>query len=266
MLNWRLLHGRHLQEIRIMKFSAIAAVCLFAATAFAQRGTSPAKPAGEAAAVQAMLQAQTPDDQIRAADELITKYSTTTYKAYALLTEANAYEQKGDHARCIEFCQKALAADPKDFDAEIVMANVIAGQIRDSDSDKADKLARVQKAAQEALNTIKTAPKPGLFQMTDAQWTNMKNYSAMQAWQALGIAAEADKKTDEAVADYEKGLALSPDAGLMLRAGRALEALQKYDAAIGWFDKASASPDADQQFKEVAGRDKARVTAKKAAQ
>jgi tetratricopeptide (TPR) repeat protein len=71
---------------------------------------------------------------------------------------------------------------------------------------------------------------------------------------------------DEAVADYEKGIALTPDAGLMLRAGRTLEAKQKYDAAISWYDKAIASPDADQQFKDIAGKDKARAAAKKANQ
>jgi tetratricopeptide (TPR) repeat protein len=231
---------------------------------FAQKDPSPAMT--ETAALQAMLQAQTSNDRIRTAEELITKYPNTTYKAYALLTEANAYEQKGDHARCIDYCQRALAVDPKDFDAEILMANVIASQTSDIDPDKADKLARVEKAAKEALALIKTAPKSNLFRMTDAEWTRTKNYSAMQAWQALGIAAEVDKKMDEAVADYEKGLALIPDAGLMLRAGRALEASQKYDDAIRWFDKVIASPDADPQFKDIAGKDKARAAAKKAAQ
>jgi hypothetical protein len=52
----------------------------------------------------------------------------------------------------------------------------------------------------------------------------------------------------------------------MLRAGRTLEAKQKYDAAISWYDKAIASPDADQQFKDIAGKDKARAAAKKANQ
>jgi tetratricopeptide (TPR) repeat protein len=249
-----------------MKCLAIAAMYLFAATAFAQKSSTPAKPSGEAAAVQAMLQAQMPDDQIKAAEELITKFPATTYKAYALLTEANAWEAKGDHAKCVDLCQRALAADPKDFDAEILMANVLAGQIVSTDPDKAAKLARAEKAAKDALNVIKTAPKPGLFQMSDADWTRMRNYSSMQAWQALGIVAETEDKMDEAVADYEKGIALTPDAGLMLRAGRTLEAKQKYDAAISWYDKAIASPDADQQFKDIAGKDKARAAAKKANQ
>jgi tetratricopeptide (TPR) repeat protein len=246
-----------------MKRLAMAAICLCAATA-ASAQDNPAKSAAEAAAVQAMLQAQTPDDQIRTADELIAKYSSTNYKAYALFTAAGAWEQKGDHAKAIADCEKALAADPKDFDAAILMANVIASNVTDGDADKADKLARAEKAAKQALDVIKTAPKPRLFQMTDAEWTSMKNSSASQAWQVLAMAATVEKKADEAIADYEKSLALTPDAGLMVRAGRALEAFQKYDDALGWFDKAIASPDADAQLKDVAAKDKTRVMAEKA--
>jgi tetratricopeptide (TPR) repeat protein len=243
---------------------AIAASCMCAATAaFAQDNTNPAKSAAEAAAVQTMLQAQTPDAQIKAADELIAKYSSTNYKAYALVTAAGAYEQKGDHAKAIAYCEKALAADPKDFDAEILMANVIAGNTSDSDPDKADKMARVDKAAKHALEAIKTAPKSRLFQMTDSEWTSMKNSAASQAWQVLAMAATIEKKPDEAIADYQKGLALTPDPGLMVRVGRALEGFQKYDDALGWFDKAIASPDADAQLKDVAAKDKTRVSAEK---
>jgi tetratricopeptide (TPR) repeat protein len=247
-----------------MKYLALAAICLGAATAAFAQDNNPSKSGAEAAAVQAMLQAQTPDDQIKRADELISKYPGTNYKAYALFTEAGAWEQKGDHAKAIAYCEKALAADPKDFDAEILMANVIASNTTDGDPDKADKLARAEKAAKHALDAIKTAPKPHLFQMTDAEWTNMKNSATSQAWQVLAMAATMEKKADEAIADYEKGLALTPDPGLMIRAGRALEAFQKYDDALGWFDKAIASPEADAQLKYVAAKDKVRVAAEKA--
>jgi tetratricopeptide (TPR) repeat protein len=248
-------------------FISLTLTCWFGlAAASAQTGTAAKPSLTEAAALQAMLGAQVPDDQIRTAEELLTGYPNTTYKAYARLTEANAYEAKNDHARAISYCEQALTADSKDFDAEVLIANIIAGEIRDTDPDKADKLARVDKAAQEALALIKTAPKTALFQMTNDQWNSKKNYSAMQAWQALGMAATAEQKTDEAIADYEKGLALSPDPGLMLRLGRTLEMSQKYDEAIDWFDKAITSPNVDQAFKEIALSDKARATAAKARQ
>ncbi len=244
-----------------MKRLAITGICLITATAaIAQKKPSKA----EGAAVNAMLQAQSPDDQIKAADALITKFADTSFKSFALSTEADAYEAKGDHTKAIVYCEQALAADPKNFDAEILMANVIAAQTKDTDLDKADKLKNPEKFAREALEVIPTVPKPVLFQMTDDAWALQKNSASARAWQALGLIATVQKKPDEAIANYEKGLALVPDPILMVRVARALEAEKKYDDAIGWLDKATASTTASAQIKDIAAKDKARMTAEKA--
>ena len=253
-----------------MKRLAITGICLIgictlaATSAIAQKARKPgpqSKP--EAAAVTAMLQAQTPDDQIRTADELITKFSNTDFKSFALATEADAYEGKGNHEKAIVYCEQALAADPKNFDAEILMANVIAASTKDTDLDKADKLANAAKFAKEALDTIPTVPKPVLFQMTDDAWTTQKNAASARAWQAMGLVATVQKKPDEAIDAYEKGLALVPDPILMVRVARALEAQKKYDDAITWLDKAAASPTASAQIKDISAKDKVRITNEK---
>jgi len=250
-----------------MKRLAISGICLLVATAaFAQKPAKPVSPTkskAEAAVVKAMLEAQSPDDQIRTADELITKFSNTLYKSFALFTEADAYEAKNDHAKAIVFCEQALAADPKNFDAEILDANITAAQTKDTDLDKAEKLASADKMAREALATIPTVTKPELFALTDANWEKMKAQSGSRAWQALGLVATVQKKPDESIADYEKGLALDPNPILMLRVGRALEAQKKYDEAIEWMDKVVASPDSSAQVKDIATKDKARVTGEK---
>jgi tetratricopeptide (TPR) repeat protein len=252
-----------------MKRLAITGICLIAATtAFAQqakKAVSPTKSKAEATAVKAMLdaQAQSPDDQIRTADELITKFSNTLYKSFALFLEADGYEAKGDHAKAIVYCEQALAADPKNFDAEILDANITASTTKATDLDKAEKLASSEKMAKEALATISTVEKPTLFALSDAQWDKMKNQSASKGWQALGLVASVQKKPDESIDDYEKGLALNPDPILMLRVGRALEDQKKYDQALEWMDKAIASPDASAQVKDIATRDKTRITAEK---
>jgi tetratricopeptide (TPR) repeat protein len=72
------------------------------------------------------------------------------------------------------------------------------------------------------------------------------------------------KKPDDAIADFEKALALNPDPVLMLRAGRALLVAKKYDDAIGWFEKAEAAPDSTAQIKSIATADKARASVLKA--
>ena len=246
-----------------MKRLAITGMCLLAATAaFAQKKPGPRSKA-EGAAVNAMLQAQTPDDQIRTADALITKYSDTVFKSFALGIEADAYEAKNDHTKAIVFCEQALAADPKNFDAEILMANIIAAQTKDTDLDKADKLQNAAKFAKGALDMIPTVPKPVLFQMTDDQWAKQRDAASSRAWQAMGLIATVQKKPGEAIDDYEKGLALVPDPVLMVRVARAMEVEKKYDDAIGWLDKAIASPDGSAQIKEIATKDKARMTAEK---
>ncbi|HWE49703.1 MAG TPA: hypothetical protein VG273_07945 [Bryobacteraceae bacterium] len=252
----------------MMKRLAITGLCLIAATAaFAQqqqmKKKSPTQSKAEAAAVKAMLEAQTPDDQIRTADELITKFSNTLYKSFALFTEADAYEAKNDHTKSIVFCEQALQADPKNFDAETLLANIIASTTRDTDLDKAEKLSRAEKSAKDALDVIPNAPKPDLFQLTDDQWAKMKNQASARAWQALGLVASVQKKADDSIADYEKGLALDPNPILMLRVGRAYEAQKKYDQALEWMDKCIAAPDASAQIKDIATKDKARVTAEK---
>jgi tetratricopeptide (TPR) repeat protein len=117
--------------------------------------------------------------------------------------------------------------------------------------------------ARQALELVPTVPKPDLFQLTDAQWDKMKNQSASRAWQALGLVATVQKKPDESIADYEKGLALDPNPVLMLRVGRALEAQKKYDEALAWMDKVIASADASAQIKDIATKDKTRVTNEK---
>jgi tetratricopeptide (TPR) repeat protein len=260
--------------------SAIAVLCLFTIPAHAAKrgnqgeadrvyqvreGPGP-KSKAEVAAVEALLKAQNQpaDDRIRAAEALMTKFPKTDFKSFALYIEADAWEEKGDHAKAIVYSEQSLAADSHNFEAEILMANVIAGQTRDTDLDKPEKLANARRFAQESLDMIPGAAKPVLFHVTDDAWAEQKDEAESRAWQALGLAAMVEKKPEEAIADYEKGLARSPDPVLMVRTARALEAAKKYDAAIDWLDKAIASPKASPQIKDVAAKDKARITAEKA--
>ena len=249
-----------------MKYLALFAICLVTASTLSAQAKKPQPPRrskGEIAAINALLTAQTPDDRIKASDELITKFADTDFKPFALYQEANAYELKNNHDKAIVYAEQAIAADPKNYDAMILIANVTAAQTKDTDLDMAEKLSRSEKMANDGLEILKTAQKPTIVTMTDAQWAEAKSSSESLGWQALGTIATVRKKTDEAVADFEKGLALSPDPVLMLRTGRALMQAKKYDEAIGWFDKAAAFPDSSPQIKSIATSDKARATALK---
>jgi tetratricopeptide (TPR) repeat protein len=257
-----------------MRRLAILTICsLAAAAAFAQAppanaptapkkvvktGPGPKTPA-EQQAVQALLQAQMPDDVIKAADELVTKFPSTDFKAFALEREGEAYQQKNDNAKAIVYGEQALEADPMNFDADNLLANVLAATTRDTDLDKEEKLAKADKYSHDALTTLE-GPKPWMY--GDAQWPLVKAAAASQAYQALGNAALVRKKTDEAVADFQKGIDANPDHPdpiLMIRVGRALLTAKKADEAIVWFDKAINAPNVPAQIKSIAQNDKARA-------
>jgi len=254
-----------------MRRSALLTISLLAATAlFAQNAQKKAAGPGpksqpELQAVQAMLQAQTPDDKIKAVDELVTKFANTDFKSFALQQEAEAYQQKGDSVKAIVYGEQALAADPKSYEPDNLLANVIASSTRDTDLDKEEKLARAEKYANEALEKLKTAEKSPLFNLTEEQWTKVKAGGTAQAYQALGTIALVRKKNDEAIADFQKGVDASPDPVLMIRTGRALLAAKKPDDAITWFDKAMSAPEANAQIKSIAQSDKSRAMQAKGA-
>jgi len=254
-----------------MRRLAILTVCsLVAAAAFAQAPPSNApsapkkvvktgpgpKTKEEQQAVQALLQAQMPDDVIKAAEDLVTRFPSTDFKAFALEREGEAYQTKGDNAKAIVYGEQALAADPMNFDADNLLANVLAITTRDTDLDKDEKLAKADKYSHDALTTL-DGPRPWMY--GDAQWPQVKAAAISQAYQALGNAALVRKKVDEAVADFQKGIDALPDPILLIRVGRALLSAKRADEAIVWFDKAINTPNVAPNIKSIAENDKKRA-------
>ena len=54
---------------------------------------------------------------IAAAENLITKFADTDFKEIALYIEADAYQQKGDPDKAQIYAERALEANPKNFQA-----------------------------------------------------------------------------------------------------------------------------------------------------
>jgi tetratricopeptide (TPR) repeat protein len=261
-----------------MKLRTLLTTCLLgalAASGAALAQAPPAKPAvstknafgpkspAEAQAINAVIQAQTqpPDEMIKAVDALLGKFADTVYKSFALELESEAYQHKGDNAKAIVYGEQALQADPKNFDADNVLANVTAATTRDTDLDKEEKLTKADKYAHDAIDTLEKDGKPPLMaNQNDEQWTKTKNGAESLAYQALGTVALTRKKTDEAIEDFKKGIELNPDPVLMLRAGRALMAAKKFDEAIAYDQKVLDLPGAPDQIKNIAKADKERAT------
>jgi tetratricopeptide (TPR) repeat protein len=236
------------------------AVAIAVVSAFGQTKQMKPKSKGEETAIRAMLSAQDPDSRIKAADDLITKYSDTDYKAYALYIEADSYSQKNDPDKAIVYGEQALEADPHNYQAAVLVSKMYAAITHANDLDRADKIAKMEKYGHQALDDLATAQKPNAS-LPDDQWMQAKNDEMGQAYLALGIAAAYSGKTDDANADFQKVADMDSDPTDLIRAGRALLDAKKPDAAIQWFDKAANAPNAPAQIKQIAQNDKARAQA-----
>jgi tetratricopeptide (TPR) repeat protein len=248
-----------------MRRYAILATVLFATAiaALAQQaapGGKQMKPKskGEEAAIRALLSAPDLDGRIKAADELITKFADTEFKAFALYTEADAYAQKGDSEKAIVYAEQTLVADPKNYQAQVLLAKMYAQSVKPTDLDKQEKLTKAAKYGNDALASIATAEKPNP-QLTDAQWTEMKNDFMGQAHFALGVSAAYANKADEVTEHFNKVAELDADPVDLIRAGRVMLDLKKPAAAVPWFEKALAAKDLQPQVKQIAESDLARA-------
>ena len=237
-------------------FKALLAAALGACLLPAQTANpKPPQPKGpkEVEAIQAMFQAQDPDSRIAAANNLITKFADTEFKATAFYIAAFSCQQKGDMDNVIIYAEKALEADPKFFGAQIMIAQALALRTKEFDLDKEEKLGRSEKMAKAALDLIGSAPKPRP-DIPDEQWEAAKKDFGAQAHEALGLAALVRKKYD--VCTDELNLAVTganqPDPSTMVRLANCQMQTKKYDEAIAMLDKALADPNAAPQVKSAA--------------
>jgi tetratricopeptide (TPR) repeat protein len=218
----------------------------------------------ELEALKAMFGAQTPDARIAAAENVLTKFKDSDYKAVALYFEAASYKEKGDYEHTVVFGERTLEVDPKHYQAMLMLAGVIAQHTKEFDLDREDKLAQVDKYAKTALELLKDAPKPNPS-LTDDQWTAAKKDFTADAHAALGMGAIARKKYDVAEGEFKTAIEVAerPDPAIMVRLGRAYMEDGKYDDAIAQFDKVMAMQDANVTVRQVAQAERVRAFQKK---
>ena len=239
------------------------AVTFLATMAFAQAPAAgpQAKSQKEVDALMAVQNATTVDQKLAAIDNVLTKFADTQFKPNLLIMAAVLYQQKGDQDKMQVYAERALEANPKSFQAMLMIAQAVASRTREFDLDKADKLAKVDKYAHEALKELETAEKPNP-QLTDEQWAEAKNQLKSQAHEILGTAAMVDKKYDQAVTEYKAAVdaeGATPEPVTMVRLAAAENQAGKPDEAIALLDKVMATPNLDARIRSVAQAEKARA-------
>jgi len=239
-----------------MKMKSLIAVLLMAGTlAMGQKVKSKA----EGEAVNAVLTATTPDQRIAAADNLLSKYKDTQFKSIALQMAGEAYGQKGDGPNAIVYGDRAIEADPKNFQALLLVSSQLARMTKEFDLDKDEKLKRATKLANDAVTAISGAEKPNP-QLTDDQWAGIKKDLTSEAHETLGMIATVDKKWGPAITEYKTAIDVSssPAYTAMVRLMSVYNNDKKYDDATALADKliAAGAPD---NLKKIAQEEKMRA-------
>src|SRR5438552_3077065 len=96
---------------------------------FGQKDPQP-KSQKEVDALQAIQKATTPDEQIKAIENVLTTFADTEYKLMLLQTAMQIAEQKNDLALTTTYAERLLEADPKNVYAEVTLASDIATHTR----------------------------------------------------------------------------------------------------------------------------------------
>ena len=232
----------------------VAGVSSLMAQAKAQpKASAPPAPNAEQVALQALGAAQgNPDAVIKAAEDLLTKFADTKYKDVALLMEATAYEQKRDPEKAQVFAERTIEANPKNFQATLMLAELLAQNTRENDLDKEEKLGRSEKYANETIQLVKDAAKPNP-QIPDQQWEDAKKDLTAGAHNALGLAALVRKKYDVAAAEFKTAAdgSVPPEPAYQVREASALQMGGRNDDAVAICDKIMADPQVHPQIRQV---------------
>lgn len=244
-----------------MRFFVVGLLTL-ATLAFGQN----VKSKKEAEAVMAVQNAQTPDQRIAAAEDLVRKFRDTEFKAVVLLIAAQSAQQKGDVVGAMTYAQRTLDADPKNFSAMNVIASQLAQSTREFDLDKDEKLGRATKMATNSIAAINASAKPNQ-QLTEEQWNAIKKDSLSEAHTALGTIAMLNKKWDTAITEFKTAMdvAATPDPSIDLRLGSAYIDAGRFDEGVASLNKVSGAAGTNEQIKKIAQTEIARAEKLKAA-
>lgn len=222
---------------------------------------------GEAEAYNAMVRAAQSGDNdatIKAANDLITNFADTQFKGTALMLEAQAYVSKGDLDRAQVYAEQCMAADPKGFQAPLLIGESIVKQTGEHDLDKDEKLAKAEKDLHLAIDNVKDAPKPNPG-IPDATWDEQKKFVTAEAQADLGRVAMLRKKYTDAIPQLQAAADSDPQPAYFVWLAMSQQQAGKNDDAIATCDKLLAQPNIAPVFKNAATTVKNEATKAKGA-
>jgi tetratricopeptide (TPR) repeat protein len=251
--------------------SGVALGLMLSLAAFAQQQPAQAPANGpkpksqkELQALQKVQAATTPTDRMAAIDNVLENFTDTDYKHILLDMAIQSAQQARDPAKVEFYADRALKDDPKDATAQLAIASATVENTKEYDLDKDQKLAKVEKNANAAIESLKTEASPNP-QLPADQWEQMKKAMTAEAYADLGQAALLQKKYDVAIQHYKTAADQDPEPAILIRLASAYNQAKQPDNASATCDRILAAPNLTPQIKQLAQQVKADAQKLKAA-
>jgi tetratricopeptide (TPR) repeat protein len=205
----------------------------------------------EVKAAQAIQAELDPDRTIQLVQDFEKKYPNSPFLTDLYFFAANAYQQKNDVAKSIEYGEKSLKLQPNNLRSLVLLTSLLPQpqDMQGSDQDKENKLKETETDANKALQLLQTLQKPPAT--TDDQFQKLKANVTSEIHSSLGmvhlqralgnLAGPDPAELGKAEAEYKLAVATSPEANPQdyYRLGEVYERENKVDDAIDAFTKSS---------------------------
>ncbi|MBI2819927.1 MAG: hypothetical protein HYX73_08105 [Acidobacteria bacterium] len=199
-----------------------------------------AKTPEEAAALQAFLAEQNPDQRIRLVEDFLLSYPETELKESAYQAAMQAYQAKNDFEHLLTYGELVLEQNPENITTLLTLAAAISEMTGRNDADRDEKLAAGDQYARQALDVLGRLRKPPGF--PEEQWNEARRESESAAHAARGLMALIREDFVLAELELKEAVALTkkPDTALLYRLGMTYSFQKKYSEALGVLDQAAS--------------------------
>jgi len=198
--------------------------------------------------------------QEKAADDFATKFPDSELRPLLYKSVMHLYQQANDANKMLAMSQKVLTFDADDPEALLGVSQVLAERTRDTDLDKAQRVAEARKDAERSLVTVDTdVPSSGY---PPEQLNAFKGYLRSEAYAILGTLDFNAKAWGDAEGNLRKSIDAfpqQPDPIAVFRLSVALDMQNKYPEALKYANQAVDLTKAGTNAGDAARKEKDRL-------
>ncbi len=193
----------------------------------------------ERQAFDEITQQTDPDKILELGKKFATDYPTSQLLSIVYTKMVNAYRQKNDAAKAVEYGEKALELDPKNAVALAYTAHTLPQRMTGSGMEQAQKLARSQKLAEQGLVEVHNLV--NITQAPEEEFQEQKAILSSMCHSALGMVYLMKNQLEKAQEEYRLAVETvkDPDPADYIRLGSAYQGRRKYDEAVAAYENAA---------------------------